>query len=154
MDFGAAKNKEHVIFGNNNSNIKNLLAFDNRNIFIPASSVYIAGKTVNKYEQPCFITEQLKKLSGLDKETIENLLTCPFSKESFLLKYLISTQGNDASIEAVTVSLEALKVKGDKSSDKMGITDLSSKDYDVTTIGLFAHQGPKVEGRFGTSFNF
>ncbi len=154
LEFEAPKEKEHLLFRNNNSNIKRLLSFDNKNVFIPASSIYVGGKIVNKFEQPCFITEQLKKISNLDKETIDNLLSCPYTKNSFILKYLMETEGKDKTIEVSTISLESFKKRGEKSSDKTGITDLSPKDFDITTIGLFAHQGPKIEDRFGTTFNF
>ena len=84
LDF--SKESEHVLFGNNNTNTKKLLELDSKNTFVPASSIYIAGKTVNKYEQPCHATETLKKLNNRDRKTIENLMSCPYTKESFILK--------------------------------------------------------------------
>ena len=153
LSFNSSKNSEHLLFNDNNTNIKNLLAFDNKNVFIPAASVYIGGKTVNKYEQPCFISEQMKRLSNLDPNLIENLSSCPYTKNSFLLNYLIKSKGEDSKIEVLTTSLESLKIKGNNKKDKTGVTELSSKDYDLLLLGLFAHQGPGLKNKYSSSVN-
>lgn len=140
-----------------NSQINDLIHADNFVEFIPMNTMYIAGKSINMYQQPNAITNKIKGLTdslrtylnNLNNEDIPNtnklsglmadFKNTPITSNSYLLGLL--ERNPDRAIkylDSFLISLESLKESGTKSRDDMGITNLSDKDDFVTLMGMFA----------------
>lgn len=124
--------------------IKDIIAMEVKNTFNPMRSMYIAGKTINSFAQPNFVTEQLNELKNPNGKMFANLLDSPFSKHSYLLDILGSNNRALGTLGLSYVSLEALKQRGQKPYQKTGITDLSSQDLELALLAQFMHDGVRL----------
>lgn len=140
-----------------NSQINDLIHADNFVEFIPMNTMYIAGKSINMYQQPNAITNKVKSLTESLRTYINNLnnedipdanklsgamadfKNTPITSNSYLLGLLERNPERAIKyLDSFLISLESLKESGTKSRDDMGMTSLSDKDAFVTLMGMFA----------------
>lgn len=124
--------------------IKDIINMEVKNTFNPMRSMYIAGKTINSFAQPNFVTEQLNELKNPNGKMFANLLAAPFSQSSYLLDILANNSRALGSLGISYMSLEALKQRGQKPYQKTGITDLSPQDLELALLAQFMHEGVKL----------
>lgn len=124
--------------------IKDIINMEVKNTFNPMRSMYIAGKTINSFAQPNFVTEQLTDIKNPNSKMFANLLESPFSKNSYLLDILANNNRAVGALGISYVSLEALKQRGQKPYQKTGITDLSPQDLELALLAQFMHEGVKL----------
>lgn len=144
----------------NNSQINDLIHADNFIEFLPMGTMYIAGKTINMYQQPNPINNKMANIKRdleLWKAVLEDKSIPEEERINHVPRYLkrfldTKVTGNSHLVEmmmnnpaeavkyfdTVLISLEALKENGTKSRDDMGITELSDKDSITTLLGVFA----------------
>ena len=123
--------------------LKTLIEADNEMSFTAMSSMYIAGKTINHYQQPKRINNILKKLK-FDTKYLDKVKQTEITSESFIVEMLNSNPELKNYMDVVNISLEALKQMGSESRDDMSITNLSDKDAFVTLFNMFAHNDGKI----------
>lgn len=143
-----------------NSQINDIIQADNFVEFLPMGTMYIAGKTINMYQQPNPITNkmrnlkrellawaELKKDDSLTEEEkqeklpplLKRFLNTEISSNSLLINLLMNEPEQGAKyVDTFLISLEALKEKGTKSREDMGVTELSDRDSLVTLLGMFS----------------
>lgn len=131
----------NILTDNNNGYIKTMVDVEVNNTFNLASSMYIAGKTINAYSQPNYTSEQLRKLKDFNNPLAENLRESAFSRNSLLLDLLTNNTKIKNALNLGYVSLQALKQQGQKVYQDSGIVDLSSQDYDLLLQGFFQSEG-------------
>ena len=151
-----------------NSQLNDLIKLDNYIEFIPMNTMYIAGKTLQMYQQTNSISNKIKTLkSGLSKfivnkkdvnnlpEELKNFTETAYMKNSFLMDLMINQPEEMLKyIESQYVSLEALKENGSSSRDDMGITQLSDQDRLTTMIALMASsEGEYTDDAFEAKYN-
>lgn len=139
-EFKNDKDAFNILTENNNGYLKTLIDVEVNNTFNIASSMYIAGKTINAYSQPNYTSEQLRKLKDFNDPLVENLNKSAFSKNSLLLNLIQSNSKIKNALGLGYVSLESLKENKSKQKGG-GITDLSSQDYDLLLQGFFQNEG-------------
>lgn len=131
----------NILTDNNNGYIKTMVDVEVNNTFNLASSMYIAGKTINAYSQPNYTSEQLRKLKDFNNPLAENLRQSAFSRNSLLLDLLSNNTKIKNSLNLGYISLQALKQQGQKVYQDSGIVDLSGQDYDLLLQGFFQSEG-------------
>lgn len=151
-----------------NSQLNDLIKLDNYIEFIPMNTMYIAGKTLQMYQQTNSISNKIKTLkSGLSKfiankkdvnnlpEELKNFTETAYMRNSFLMDLMISQPEEMLKyIESQYISLEALKENGSSSRDDMGITQLSDQDKLTTMIALMASsEGEYTDDAFESKYN-
>ena len=130
----------NILTENNGGYLKTLIDVEVNNTFNLASSMYIAGKTINAYSQPNYTSEQLRKLKDFDNPLAENLRQSAFSRNSMLLNFLGTNTKISNAVSMGYISLESIKENKSKRKGG-GITDLSSQDYDLLLQGFFQSEG-------------
>lgn len=162
----------------NNSQLNDLVKADNFVEFRPMGSMYIAGKTINMYQQPNPIQNQMKEFKEAliqysnnlkdpnisDDNKVPGILKrfrdSPYTSNSFLIELMINNpEAMSKYIDTFMISLEALKKSGSKSRDDMGVTALSDKDSFLTLFGMFASSEGKyvdraVSEKYGDNLSF
>ena len=128
---------------NNSSNFNEIIRQEELLTFNPQISTYIAHKTINKYEQPKFISEHLKKLlNPNDKSLLIDLSQAHYSQNSMVVQMLkrYTRPENNLSLK-VKLGLASLNVikKSGENEESGEISELSLKDYFVSIFGFFAH---------------
>ena len=151
-----------------NSQLNDLIKLDNYIEFIPMNTMYIAGKTLQMYQQTNSISNKIKTLkSGLSKfiankkdvnnlpEELKNFTETAYMKNSFLMDLMMNQPEEMLKyIESQYVSLEALKENRSSSRDDMGITQLSDQDKLTTMIALMASsEGEYTDDAFEAKYN-
>ncbi len=121
-----------------NSVINDLIHADNSLSFIPGNMMYLGGKMINIFEQPKSITNTLKSLKSNTNNLMNDLLNSQITQDNFVLNLIKDNPELKNYIDVIMVGLEALKQRGDVSSDKNSITKLSSKDAFITLFNMFA----------------
>lgn len=132
--------KENILLFNNSGFLKTMIDVDVNNTFNQASSMYIAGKSINAFSQPNYTTEQLRKIKDSDNPLTENLRNSAFSKNSMILELMENPKIKNI-LNVSYVSLQSLKQQGQKSFQDSDIVSLSSGDYDTLLLGFFQHEG-------------
>lgn len=127
-----------------NSIINDLIKVDNNLSFIPGNMMYLGGKMINIFEQPKPISNTLKSLKSSNNTLMNDLLNSQTSQDNFVLNLINENPELKNYIDVIMVGLEALKQRGDASSDSNSITILSSKDAFITLFNMFANN----EGEF------
>lgn len=152
LSFGENEKDSSVIGNisiyNNNSNFYEVVEMENLLNFNPTISTYIAHKTINKYEQPKFITEHFKRLiNPNDRTLLTSLSNAHYSQNSMVVQMLMKyvRAGNNLSnkMGMSLVSLDAIKDRKGLSGGE--ISELSLKDYFETIFGLFAHTDTELK---------
>ena len=153
-----------------NSRINDLIHSDNFVEFMPMGTMYLAGKTINMYQQPNAITNKIKNLKralqayqdALEKEDnpeytglLKEFADTPITSNSLLLGLLKNNPKEAVKyLDTFLISLEALKKGGEKSRDDMGITELSDKDAMVSLLGMFSSsEGSFSDVAFDTKYS-
>lgn len=134
------KDSFNILTNNNNGFLKTLIDVEVNNTFNLASSMYIAGKTINAFSQPNYTTEQLRKLKDETNPLVNNLQNTAFAKNSLLLNLLSNPKIKNA-LSIGYISLQSLKQQGQKVYQDSEIVDLSSQDYDLLLQGFFENEG-------------
>ncbi|MGL6064734.1 MAG: hypothetical protein ACRC0V_11640, partial [Fusobacteriaceae bacterium] len=135
----------NLLITNTTKALKILIKADNLMSFNPVSSVYIAGKTINAYQQPKRITNILRKLKREKKYRDQITKTATMSK-SFVVEMLNKNLDFRDYFNVINASLEALKKLGEVSTQKeKTVVSLSDKDSFITLFGLFAHNDGKIK---------
>lgn len=135
-----SKDGFNILTNNNNGFLKTMIDVQVNNTFNLASSMYIAGKTINSFSQPNYTTEQLRKLKDENNPLVANLKQTAFAKNSLLLKLIDNAKIKNA-LGIGYVSLQSLKQQGQKVYQDSEIVDLSSQDYDLLLQGFFESEG-------------
>lgn len=138
-----SEEKGNIYVYNNSSNFNKLSKMESLLTFNPQISTYIAHKTINKYEQPKFISEHFKKLTSPNKSSLlRDLTKSQYSSNSMILQMLkrYTNPNNNLAqkMKLGLVSLNAMKEVG-KSDESGEISDLSFKDYFISVFGFFAN---------------
>ncbi len=134
------KDSFNILTNNNNGFLKTLIDVEVNNTFNLASSMYIAGKTINAFSQPNYTTEQLRKLKDETNPLTANLQNTAFAQNSLLLNLINNPKIKNA-LSIGYVSLQSLKQQGQKVYQDSEIVDLSSQDYDLLLQGFFENEG-------------
>lgn len=140
-----------------NSQINDLIHADNFVEFLPMNTMYIAGKSINMYQQPNPISNKIKNINQSLKDYIDNLENEDIPESNKLTGALANYKNTAITsnslllglaernpqkmvkyLDTFLISLESLKESGTKSREDMGITNLSDKDSLVTLLGMFA----------------
>lgn len=100
-------------------------------------SFRVAGKTIQEAVQRNMSFDTLKSLKDPNSKLFQALETIPYSKRNYVLNLIKNNADVQNRLEVAFTSLEAIKQKGAKSKDKMGINELSESDYILTELGFF-----------------
>lgn len=133
----------NLLTSNTTGALKTLIKANNIMTYIPRSSMRIAGKPVNTFQQPKRIGNILMKLKR-DEEFLDDLANLHINQGSFVPALLQRHPELKEYLRVVNVSLEALKRLGAQSRDDRAMTDLSDKDAFVTLFNAFAQNDGKV----------
>ena len=139
----------HLLDNEITSAIRPLVQADNTVSYTPMQSQYIAGKMVNSFEQPKLINNIVKKLTKEDSTYRNTLNKAAITSGSFTVEMLeLYPEFRNDFFDVVKISLEALKMKGDKSRDDAGITALSEKDKIVSNFGIFTEDKGEIKNNY------
>ncbi len=138
-----AQQSFNVLTTNNTGALNRMITAHNIMTFTPDSSMRIAGKPINAYQQPKRITNILKKLQR-DEKFMAELSDLSHNDGSFLIEAIKNNPELKEYIDVINMSLESLKKLGNKSRDDMGITELSDKDAFITLFNMFAHSDGNI----------
>lgn len=164
------------ILNKSNSQLNDIIRADNAVEFLPMGTMYIAGKTINMYQQPNPISNKVRKLKtalvewdailnddsipDIEKptympETLERFISSKVTSNSILLNMLLENPLEASKyFDTFSMSLEALKEGGTKSREDMGITNLSDRDAIITLLGMFSNsEGSFVSEKYAEEYN-
>ena len=100
-------------------------------------SFRVAGKTIQEAIQRNMSFDIMKSLKDPNSSLFQALQSIPYSKRNYVLNLIKNNADVQNRLEISFVSLEAIKQKGEKSKDNMGINELSESDYILTELGFF-----------------
>ena len=140
----------NLVYYGNKGNMDKLVEVFTLTHIDPRNSNRVAGKTINAYQQPKFLKEQLKRVLKRKSQTQRDLATAQYSRNSMVLsllnQYGYGRQGIARLFQLDQVSLAALKQQGRSFTDKAELADLSPSDYYTLTLGLYTSTPSELRG--------